>query len=70
MRVEGKVQTDCIREACFKRSVPARRFGSDEPFSQQDRARQQQTRWLNDQSTPVLDDGTYRRAIKQGLFER
>lgn len=30
----------------------------------------EKTRWLNDQSTPVLDDGTYRRAIKQGIFER
>lgn len=30
----------------------------------------EKTRWLNDQSTPVLDDGTYRRAMKQGLFER
>ncbi|MGD8220870.1 NAD(P)-binding domain-containing protein [Pseudomonas thivervalensis] len=27
------------------------------------------TRWLNDQGTPVLDDGTYRSAIKHGLFE-
>ncbi|MGY2488182.1 flavin-containing monooxygenase [Cupriavidus sp. CP313] len=27
----------------------------------------EKTRWLNDQSTPVLDDGTYRNAIKQGL---
>jgi putative flavoprotein involved in K+ transport len=30
----------------------------------------EKTRWLNDQSTPVLDDGNYRRAMKQGLFER
>jgi putative flavoprotein involved in K+ transport len=30
----------------------------------------ERTRWLNDQSTPVLDDGTYRRALKQRLFER
>lgn len=30
----------------------------------------EKTRWLNDQSTPVLDDGAYRRAMKQGLFER
>lgn len=28
----------------------------------------EKTRWLNDQSTPVLDDGTYRRALKQELF--
>ena len=30
----------------------------------------EKTRWLNDQSTPVLDDGTYRRALRQGLFVR
>jgi putative flavoprotein involved in K+ transport len=30
----------------------------------------EKTRWLNDQSTPVLDSGTYRQAMKQGLFER
>jgi putative flavoprotein involved in K+ transport len=30
----------------------------------------EKTRWLNDQSTPVLDDGTYRRAVKQRLFDR
>lgn len=30
----------------------------------------EKTRWLNDQSTPVLDDGTYRRAMKRGVFER
>lgn len=28
----------------------------------------EKTRWLNDQSTPVLDDGTYRRALRQGLI--
>ena len=28
----------------------------------------ERTRWLNDQSTPVLDDGTYRNALKSGLF--
>ncbi|OPG69455.1 monooxygenase [Pseudomonas ogarae] len=30
----------------------------------------EKTRWLSDQSTPVLDDGIYRRALKQRLFER
>lgn len=30
----------------------------------------EKTRWMNDQSTPVLDNGTYRQAVKQGLFER
>ncbi|WP_415764754.1 flavin-containing monooxygenase [Pseudomonas sp. ZB1P45] len=29
----------------------------------------EKTRWLDDQSTPVLDHGTYRRAMKQGLFD-
>ncbi|MCQ6255086.1 NAD(P)/FAD-dependent oxidoreductase [Pseudomonas sp. Q11] len=28
------------------------------------------TRWLNDQSTPVLDDGTYRKALKAGYFNQ
>ncbi|UVJ46163.1 NAD(P)/FAD-dependent oxidoreductase [Pseudomonas sp. LS1212] len=28
----------------------------------------ERTRWLNDQSTPVLDDGTYKEALKSGLF--
>ena len=29
----------------------------------------EKTRWLSDQSTPVLDDGSYRRALRvQGLF--
>lgn len=30
----------------------------------------EQTRWLNDQSTPVLDDGTYRRALLSGLINQ
>ncbi|WP_413795018.1 MULTISPECIES: hypothetical protein [unclassified Pseudomonas] len=30
----------------------------------------EKTRWLSDQSTPVLDDGIYRRVLKQRLFER
>jgi putative flavoprotein involved in K+ transport len=30
----------------------------------------EKTRWLNDQSTPVLDDGTYRKALKAGLFKQ
>lgn len=30
----------------------------------------EKTRWLNDQSTPVLDDGTYRRALKAGYFKQ
>lgn len=28
------------------------------------------TRWLSDQSTPVLDDGTYRRALNAGLYKQ
>ena len=28
----------------------------------------EKTRWLSDQSTPVLDDGTYRKALKKGYF--
>lgn len=28
------------------------------------------TRWLNDQSTPVLDDGRYRQLLKSGTLER
>lgn len=28
------------------------------------------TRWLSDQSTPVLDEGRYRRALKSGLLQR
>ncbi|MDZ4336361.1 MAG: NAD(P)-binding domain-containing protein [Pseudomonas sp.] len=28
----------------------------------------EKTRWLSDQSTPVLDDGTYRKALKNGYF--
>ncbi|MEV3818737.1 NAD(P)/FAD-dependent oxidoreductase [Aeromonas salmonicida] len=30
----------------------------------------EKTRWLNDQSTPVLDDGTYRKALKTGYFKQ
>lgn len=30
----------------------------------------ERTRWLNDQSTPVLDDGTYKKALKSGLFNQ
>ncbi|WP_069083641.1 flavin-containing monooxygenase [Pseudomonas sp. TCU-HL1] len=30
----------------------------------------EKTRWLNDQSTPVLDDGTYRKALKTGVLQR
>ena len=30
----------------------------------------EKTRWLNDQSTPVLDDGRYRAALKGGLFQQ
>ncbi|MGQ7818871.1 flavin-containing monooxygenase [Metapseudomonas furukawaii] len=30
----------------------------------------EKTRWLNDQSTPVLDDGTYRNALRTGLLRR
>ncbi|MGC3777755.1 hypothetical protein ACPUD5_25520, partial [Escherichia coli] len=30
----------------------------------------EKTRWLNDQSTPVLDNGTYRKALKTGYFKR
>lgn len=30
----------------------------------------EKTRWLSDQSTPVLDDGTYRRALRTGLLHR
>lgn len=30
----------------------------------------EKTRWLNDQSTPVLDDGTYRKALKAGYFNQ
>ncbi|GAB3257341.1 flavin-containing monooxygenase [Chitinimonas naiadis] len=32
--------------------------------------RLERTRWLDDQSTPVLDDGTYREVIKKGKPER
>ncbi|QDQ26086.1 monooxygenase [Chitinimonas arctica] len=32
--------------------------------------RLERTRWLDDQSTPVLDDGSYQRAIKAGVPER
>ena len=28
------------------------------------------TRWLSDQSTPVLDDGTYRRALRAGRYKQ
>lgn len=30
----------------------------------------EKTRWLSDQSTPVLDDGTYKKALKTGYFMR
>ncbi|WP_338890981.1 NAD(P)/FAD-dependent oxidoreductase [Aeromonas rivipollensis] len=30
----------------------------------------EKTRWLNDQSTPVLDNGTYRKALKNGYFKQ
>ncbi|MEB3438051.1 NAD(P)/FAD-dependent oxidoreductase [Pseudomonas sp. A2] len=30
----------------------------------------ERTSWLNDQSTPVLDDGTYRKALKAGFFNQ
>ncbi|MBC3345164.1 NAD(P)/FAD-dependent oxidoreductase [Pseudomonas sp. SWRI196] len=30
----------------------------------------EKTRWLNDQSTPVLDDGTYSKALKAGDFNQ
>lgn len=30
----------------------------------------EKTRWLNDQSTPVLDDGSYRKALKSGLLNQ
>lgn len=30
----------------------------------------EKTRWLNDQSTPVLDDGTYKKALKAGSFNQ
>ncbi|MDC7815742.1 MULTISPECIES: flavin-containing monooxygenase [Pseudomonas] len=30
----------------------------------------EKTKWLNDQSTPVLDDGTYRKALKSGYFNQ
>ncbi|WP_273762100.1 flavin-containing monooxygenase [Aeromonas hydrophila] len=30
----------------------------------------EKTRWLNDQSTPVLDNGTYRKALKTGYFKQ
>ncbi|MCY1522932.1 putative oxidoreductase CzcO [compost metagenome] len=30
----------------------------------------EKTRWLSDQSTPVLDDGTYRKALKTGWLRR
>lgn len=30
----------------------------------------EKTRWLSDQSTPVLDDGTYRKALKAGQLQR
>lgn len=30
----------------------------------------EKTRWLNDQSTPVLDDGTYKNALKAGYFNQ
>jgi len=30
----------------------------------------EKTRWLNDQSTPVLDDGRYRAALKSGQFQQ
>lgn len=29
-----------------------------------------QTRWLSDQSTPVLDDGRYRRALREGRYQQ
>lgn len=30
----------------------------------------EKTRWLNDQSTPVLDDGTYKKALRAGYFNQ
>lgn len=30
----------------------------------------EKTKWLNDQSTPVLDDGTYRKALRSGYFNQ
>src|SRR5690606_12659710 len=30
----------------------------------------EKTRWLNDQSTPVLDDGTYKNELKAGSFNQ
>ncbi|MDC6170557.1 flavin-containing monooxygenase [Paucibacter sp. XJ19-41] len=51
------------------RFLPQRTLGRDFHFwlglSGLDR-----TRWLSDQSTPVLDDGRYRRALTSGLLQR